>query len=206
MLWNSSISSEHNCLLRVYLCLYVQSTRNKTKLFYCLNSILLHCCDTRYNKHCTRYYRNKTTHSQKRYSCRGNYYFLFKNFIIRYLHCFSISRYQYHNINNFKIHAGVVELADTQDLGSCAIGVQVQVLSPAPVCVFITDLSYGHSFFYSISSDLYVVSRCCACSPFLLCCFICWYILYIYAFAGIRCVILIFWCRKLQEANKAIED
>ena len=29
-------------------------------------------------------------------------------------------------------NAGVVELADTQDLGSCGKTVQVQVLSPAP--------------------------------------------------------------------------
>ena len=31
-----------------------------------------------------------------------------------------------------KNNAGVMELADMQDLGSCAYGVQVQVLSPAP--------------------------------------------------------------------------
>ena len=30
------------------------------------------------------------------------------------------------------IYAGMVELADTQDLGSCALGVQVRPLLPAP--------------------------------------------------------------------------
>ena len=44
-------------------------------------------------------------------------------------------------------YAGVVELADTPDLGSGVPDVQVQVLSPAPYRVFITDLSYGHSIF-----------------------------------------------------------
>ena len=53
----------------------------------------------------------------------------------------------------------MAELADAPDLGSGGNPVQVQVLLPAPVWVFITDLCYGHSFFYSISSDLYVVSR-----------------------------------------------
>ena len=46
----------------------------------------------------------------------------------------------------------MVELADTLDLGSNGIAVQVQVLLPAPNGVFITDLSYGHSFFISIAS------------------------------------------------------
>ena len=44
-------------------------------------------------------------------------------------------------------YAGVAELADALDLGSSVTHVQVQVLSPAPYRVFITDLSYGHSIF-----------------------------------------------------------
>ena len=43
--------------------------------------------------------------------------------------------------------AGMVELADTLDLGSNGLAVQVQVLLPAPYRVFTTNLSYGHSVF-----------------------------------------------------------
>ncbi len=52
-------------------------------------------------------------------------------------------------------YAGVVKLADTQDLGSCATSVQVQVLSPAPYRVFITNLSVGNG--HSISFCLYFI-------------------------------------------------
>lgn len=41
----------------------------------------------------------------------------------------------------------MVELVDSVDLGSTAKSVQVRVLLPAPYRVFITDLSYEHSFF-----------------------------------------------------------
>ena len=44
---------------------------------------------------------------------------------------------------------GVAELADAPDLGSGGITVGVQVPSPAPYRVFITELSYGHSIFCS---------------------------------------------------------
>jgi hypothetical protein len=40
-----------------------------------------------------------------------------------------------------KQYAGVAELADALDLGSSGNPVQVQVLSPVPYRVFITDLS-----------------------------------------------------------------
>lgn len=39
--------------------------------------------------------------------------------------------YLFYNSNQSK-YAGVVELADTQDLGSCAKSMQVRPLSPAP--------------------------------------------------------------------------
>ena len=43
----------------------------------------------------------------------------------------------------------MAELADAHGSGPCESNfMQVQVLLPAPVRVFITDLSYGHSFFY----------------------------------------------------------
>ena len=47
-----------------------------------------------------------------------------------------------------KKKAGMVELVDSVDLGSTAKSVQVRVLLPAPYRVFITDLSYEHSFLY----------------------------------------------------------
>ena len=47
-------------------------------------------------------------------------------------------------------YAGMAELADAQDLGSCAFGVQVQALLPAPLRVFITELRYEHSIFLPI--------------------------------------------------------
>ena len=37
----------------------------------------------------------------------------------------------------------MAELADAQDLGSCAFGVQVQALLPAPYRVFLTNLRVG---------------------------------------------------------------
>ena len=40
-------------------------------------------------------------------------------------------------------YAGMAELADAQDLGSCAFGVQVQALLPAPYRVFLTNLRVG---------------------------------------------------------------
>ena len=45
------------------------------------------------------------------------------------------------------LHAGMVELVDSVDLGSTAKSVQVRVLLPAPYRVFITDLRYEHSFY-----------------------------------------------------------
>ena len=49
--------------------------------------------------------------------------------------------------------------------------------------------------FYSISSGLYVVSRFCACLPFVLCGFCCGDILHIYAFSGVGFVVLVLWWR-----------
>ncbi len=42
--------------------------------------------------------------------------------------------YLFYNSNQSK-YAGVVELADTQDLGSCAQSMQVRPLSPAPILI-----------------------------------------------------------------------
>ena len=61
---------------------------------------------------------------------------------------------------NMREYAGMAELADAYGSGPYESNfMQVQVLLPAPVWVFITDLSYGHLFFYSISSGLYAVNR-----------------------------------------------
>ena len=46
-------------------------------------------------------------------------------------------------IISYNDHAGVAELADAPDLGSGGTPVQVQVLSPAPYRVFITNLRVG---------------------------------------------------------------
>ena len=59
----------------------------------------------------------------------------------------------YNNIN-----AGVAELADAPDLGSGISDVQVQVLSPAPYRVFITNLRVGCG--HSISFCLHFASSC----------------------------------------------
>ena len=56
-------------------------------------------------------------------------------------------------------YAGVAELADALALGASVSDVQVQVLSPAPYRVFITDLSYGHSIFCNFEFLRYVLSR-----------------------------------------------
>ena len=54
--------------------------------------------------------------------------------------------------NTCKKYAGVAELADALDLGSSGNTVQVQVLSPAPVRVAVTDLLL--LFFFSMISLL----------------------------------------------------
>ena len=55
----------------------------------------------------------------------------------------------------------MAELADALDSGSNEGSfVQVQVLLPAPYRVFITDLSYGHSIFFSVGLDFGVKIRC----------------------------------------------
>ena len=46
------------------------------------------------------------------------------------------------------LFAGVAELADAQDLGSCAPGVQVQLLSPAPLELSIVDTKISAIFLY----------------------------------------------------------
>ena len=57
---------------------------------------------------------------------------------------------------NAEVFADVAELADAPDLGSGAHGVQVQVLSSAPLWVFLKDLSSNRTLFLFVNLLFYI--------------------------------------------------